>query len=1462
MAQQSLIWTALPNGYTHDGEGLRLSVMVSPRLDSQADPQRLDSFFPEWEDWPTTVRDARFTITYNGGNVAVRGNVTTGPDRIDDRLGTADSNIWKALFDGAFFVRGFQYQDLSNNQVLSYGTVAMAGFVRDLYADLARTADDNLPLISAIADSPGWRDLIDRTHALDRTFWSDNTGMRSPSDAFRSFVKTGRVLAPPGDRTELLARFQLFHTPSATPRPRREARADDSRIEANWLEYEQKPMPTPAEVAKQLDFHQIVAAMNSYPTLLRRLGLVVDLVLRRDAFPRSANGALSVKVEFADGALRVPKTNDASPETRTLLSDRKFQAVSDSGAAFQIRDGLLDIDPKRFELLQVDVDGAGLKVMNFARSLGRRDDDSDQVRAEKRADSVTRIEDEAGAPSLRNAGLMLVHNDRATFLKNRFNDNKLHNQDIENQFQGAVNGTSLHAEDLVRGYHVDIWDSVGGVWRSLCRRTASYDLGNGAATIEPAAGEEESVVRLAASKTTDPASAAGNVVCLHEALVSWTGWSLAAPPPGRSIDKKDSFDTTTTESEAELPPGLKFKSRFRPVDGSLPRLRFGRSYWIRARAVDLAGNALAPQPKDYGLEAPKQRSQPYLRYEPVAAPILALLRRVDTISTPREGESMALVAIRSFNDTPADNLVLTNQVSRRIAAPPRASIREAEQHGKFDAAGRVDSSTYDMLANQKDLDAGDPNAAIREVALPMQGPPGSQPDAAVFAVYEDGRPLTYLPDPLALEVAVRIFDHPNIADSEIITIPLYSAGTWPEARPFEIEVFDDPAAVPFFDAATRRLRVPLPKAVRAKIRLSMKMSGPTLEAMGVFAWLSDADKAAQRGRALDGQHWMLTPWRVVEVVHAVQRPLLAPEIASISVLHRGLGVTSARPAFVASCSIASTDRADLLAEWHEPIDDPSLADSAATQIDRQRRDVAFPIKIVEPQRYALRLQGHKAGGYPDHSIQGPDLIGVNIVNSDLIANPAHEFHDTRYRRIEYWLEATTRFREFLPVDLLTQTVGGTTMPVETNIKVTGPRAVTWVANSAPPPAPHVLYVIPTFGWTRTTDAQGTLSSWRRGGGLRVYLDRPWNVSGYGEMLGVVLPPANFAGDPDNQPLAHPFKKYVTQWGSDPVWDSAFLPGIAPRRTDFPLARTTPDQAGTWLPLGAPITEADQRPGTFTVTGLLPPSVQSGDAAVEVAPHDVFYDADRQLWYCDIEIEPGAAYFPFIRLALARYQPTSEAGAHLSNIVLADIMALTMDRWLSVTPTQDARKRHIAVFGVTYDQSSGHYEAARAPSMSLRNVLNNTVENLEPAKIAESSVVDVWVERLDESRGEDFGWRPVDAEIAPTGQAGSGSVGGLRGEVRIAVAAQINLSARLQARALLAARDFEKLATDRLIDHVRLFQPLWEGDVTLPVNAPAGARHRLVIAEYEEYLVDDSRPYDKVPTKKDRRLVFVEHIELV
>ena len=153
-------------------------------------------------------------------------------------------------------------------------------------------------------------------------------------------------------------------------------------------------------------------------------------------------------------------------------------------------------------------------------------------------------------------------------------------------------------------------------------------------------------------------------------------------------------------------------------------------------------------------------------------------------------------------------------------------------------------------------------------------------------MYRDGHELTYLPDPLANEVAVRILGHPDVDPEAIIPIPLYPDGrAWPDALPFKLEVLDAPGEVPVYDAETRTLRVPLPKAERATVRLSLKLSKSALRGiMGIWRWVKSPTSKLER-LALDGRHWMLTPWTDVEVVHAVQRPLLDPTFDALFISH-------------------------------------------------------------------------------------------------------------------------------------------------------------------------------------------------------------------------------------------------------------------------------------------------------------------------------------------------------------------------------------------------------------------------------------------------------------------------------------------------------------------------------------------------------------------------------------------------
>jgi len=99
---------------------------------------------------------------------------------------------------------------------------------------------------------------------------------------------------------------------------------------------------------------------------------------------------------------------------------------------------------------------------------------------------------------------------------------------------------------------------------------------------------------------------------------------------------------------------------------------------------------------------------------------------------------------------------------------------------------------------------------------------------------------------------------------------------------------------------------------------------------------------------------------------------------------------------------------------------------------------------------------------------------------------------------------------------------------------------------------------------------------------------------------------------------------VTQWGLDPLWDTT-LPKFRSRIEGFP-ARVTAEAVSLR---------------------------ESASTLVQVVGHRVQWNADRRLWYCDIELDPGATYMPFIRLALVGYQPNALDGAKISKVVLGD-----------------------------------------------------------------------------------------------------------------------------------------------------------------------------------------------------------------
>jgi hypothetical protein len=428
----------------------------------------------------------------------------------------------------------------------------------------------------------------------------------------------------------------------------------------------------------------------------------------------------------------------------------------------------------------------------------------------------------------------------------------------------------------------------------------------------------------------------------------------------------------------------------------------------------------------------------------------------------------------------------------------------------------------------------------------------------------------------------------------------------------------------------------------------------------------------------------------------------------------------------------------------------------------------------------------------------------------------HRFIDTKYRCVSYTAVASTRYRDFFRPVAAEQ---GATPPRFTR---SSPVSKVDVLSSAQPDAPKVLYVIPTFKWE-----QGPQGRRRVGGGLRIYLDRPWYSSGDGEQLAVILHGSDY---PD---IVEGEKPYVTQWGLDPLWQGTVpepaLPGIGStlRQGIDPKAMVIPRGEGPGsitergagqvgveqaLRQGPALAEALKfvAPGAgrtypqpqhfrnalvvrqdlyaYEAVGRWPKTITTPNGGVaSQVPLDatplpvmmcafaVLPDPSRQLWYCDLELDPGDAYYPFIRLALARYQVNSIPGKQLSKIVLADFAQLVPDRAASLAMVpSNPNLVTVSVIGV-----QGHVGPPRA------------------------CVAEVTVEEFNPNVPGELGWVPV-AGLNPT-----------------------TLS--------------------------RPSPQQWTGQIALP-PAAAGKQYRLVVKEYEVFQVageaDSSR-------QQERRLVYAD-----
>ena len=733
--------------------------------------------------------------------------------------------------------------------------------------------------------------------------------------------------------------------------------------------------------------------------------------------------------------------------------------------------------------------------------------------------------------------------------------------------------------------------------------------------------------------------------------------------------------------------------------------------------------------------------KPFLRWDPSQPPAVVARHRFSA------GESLRQLVVRSGVTQDLDTLEITVEppapyaashvalgyrgASERHLAPPKTSQSEAELHGAFDEAiGSNDPQAQAKLLAVAIREAGtffdeevprldnpglsDPQQGIALVvdptvpastlkSLPLGGEP---PAPGQYVAHDiDALVLPYLPDVLARGVS---FVFQEAGRDRVIFFPFGTEGftarflgDWPALRPFRLVLAGSDVLSGELDEHVVRIGLPAGDVQRFRLasslhRAELDLFGPWRSLPAVIRSNEDVAEAAA-----DGWLWALTPFEEVTLVHAVPRPLEAPRPTAVVAMRSAEGATDTFLLGAVDVHGPSTEQLTAEAHWTDPIDDTSLPapDTQTTQA------IAFTTPIRESEDLAV-LYGGKDVQVP---IPGAGPVWFH--------QAIQRLGDTRHHAIHYRFRASTRFREYFDPETLAPAPPEPGKPVDDGQSVVGSEITLSVPSSARPAAPVVHSVLPLFRWETGTEPEQPVATRRkRRAGVRIYLERPWYSSGEGELLGVLLAP----GGNDMQAMRFP----VSQWGADPVWLSAPVTRRAMFLELDNLLRAfgVDDRPGDALPIVPP--------ATLPLGGL-------GGQQVVVLGYEPQYSAARRMWYVDVAIDSGSTFWPFVRLAVARYQPDSIPGCHLSAPVQCDFVQLTPERTTSVSRT-DVRHVRVVVSGPIGVREpppgSGPSLVELAPSIDDYN-----------AWIRMHRVVVARLQRRDPQIPTDLGWETVATE---------------------------------------------------------------------------------------------------------------------
>lgn len=1329
---QEIIFTTLPHQRIEiDGESfLKLSVYATIKLTTSK-----DTTLAEFEDmlyFPQKILNGDFQFKLDTGTV------------LDARLveENIDTELYENIFHSGIKVDDFKEEDLSGRNIISFPAKHINDFVLKSYRDIAVSSPTRMVTADKFADDT-------KFGAISQTKLNASTIEKTDAPQEVKTIKASNLLLKKNDIDQVV-KSELQKNKFVRFKKQMNPKNDFAQLrQFHKIEKSSTTRINPVQIEKpKFEFHDIISVINSYPQIMRKLGFVLDfLIPYSNNIPGKGNISLLINsLDFDEKSTTVslPSTAYNITQAGFYIADKSGSIFKQGFVKINTDEfSVVQVDADGTALKTYNA--TETKIQQIARFYEVK---AELTRSRKlkelQLDDAEAPEDE-GLPYMRSAGIGISKNGMAEHLNIRLNKNLLLQQKFRiapiqkvqmqprkiQQQRNAGNNTKsssvekenntgeikrvvapvlktktpetvFYSTDVIQGYRLDVaYKENPEKWYSLHQRQDEYiwyDENDNPFPIEGIV-PDEGFIQLGIAEDIENT----DDIYVSETLARWEGWSLSVRKPGYAINESDDYETEAGETEKrdfvykskiqeikkyQFDTDLDFKvnAQSKIISGTLPKLRFGKDYLFRVRAVDLAGNSV---PLEYVSESPEKtirKNIRYMRYEPLASPIVLVGNKL------KDGEFLERLVVRSnFNQTVKEyenNHKLLNgtkfdDFSQRFLLPPKNSQLMAETHGKFEQAFLnnpvITKQIYDIITSHEGLYIQDEKNEEK--------------------VYQPSEvEIIYLPDPMAAGVSLFVAEGYESTHTQNFEPKLFSFFDKEEISPDSTNKVNIPED--WYNSGIIRIRLEegeqnvkwntadriftiyLPKGIRTRIKFSTFWRKKDLKQLSAIWEMIKSDNPGNIDEleklAVSGQHWMVSPSREFELVHAVQQPVDAPIIEEL-VPDRDYNTTFALINTIFNIHGESTEKVEFQAKWTEKFDDGisiaikekqgrnSISDINVFYNDDKITygTIPEPDKIqvvsvenlqikpvsrfqlrskkqfeIEPQPGAKRtnqlyeiqnkqfkkVQKLKVSARKNlvqrlkYDIEMTKFGALKLMNQR-IKPLEHHLGDTKHRWVDYKLVASSRYCEYFGKILSESSELITTRESEWKEKIN-------ILSSARPKSPDIDYIVPTFEW-RKTQSGDAIRHRRMPGGLRVYLKRPWFSSGDDEMLAVILPESH--SNMRILSLGSGYTNIYTHWAMDPILYGEKPQNVSPLVSDFrmnPVVDTKLEYPG--------------KRGTFA----------------KAVAYPVHFDEERQMWFCDMAINPGNMYFPFIKLFLARYQPYS-VREETSDMCLSDVVVAKM-----------------------------------------------------------------------------------------------------------------------------------------------------------------------------------------------------------